>query len=432
MSNQSQLAFLQKLQEELKLRPNYRKEIADYKKHNFTLSRAALNRGIKDMLKLEFPEITEAQIKTIRSAVAPQVTKVIKNTATTIETMAKNTPEGVQLISQTINKVRAVFEATGSNRFAKAYSSYADHLDPLLEAVKVAMTETLGKTTDRSKGEIWQLEHFKFEGILESKVKDSIDNALADETEIDAKQLDEFFRSRGISLRVYRDTSTETMKVFLGSAIANKQEGQESKDRRKKLLEELTKAIETLQTRPDFAFITMKGSDSFKTIKRKKTIKKITDPFKKIKDVKVVTEDIKIKHSRTNKTIVNKTKQKTTSRLKRKNLQKTSRTSPASQPLVLLQQINKRLPEVVARNMEAPRLNYKSGRFASSVRATDVIQTPQGYLSIGYTYMKSPYQTFEPGYKQGSADRDPRRLIDQSMREIASQYAIGRFYTRRV
>lgn len=384
------------------------------------------------MLKLEFPEITEAQIKTILSAVAPQVTKVIKNTATTIETMAKNTPEGVQLISQTVNKVRAVFEETGSNRFAKAYSSYVDHLDPLLEAVKVAMTETLGKTTDRSKGEIWQLEHFKFEGILESRVKDSIDNALADETEIDAKQLDKFFRSRGISLRVYRDTSTETMKVFLGSAIANKQEGQESKDRRKKLLEELTKAIETLQTRPDFAFITMKGSDSFKTIKRKKTIKKIIDPFKKIKDVKVVTEDIKIKHSRTNKTIVNKTKQKTTSRLKRKNLQKTSRTSPASQPLVLLQQINKRLPEVVARNMETPRLNYKSGRFASSVRATDVIQTPQGYLSIGYTYMKSPYQTFEPGYKQGSADRDPRRLIDQSMREIASQYAIGRFYTRRV
>lgn len=432
MSNQSQLAFLQKLQEELKLRPNYRKEIADYKKHNFTLSRAALNRGIKDMLKLEFPEITEAQIKTIRSAVAPQVTQVIKNTATTIETMQKNAPEEVQLLLRTLNKIKAVFEETGGNRFAKAYTSYEDHLDPLLEALKVAMTETLGKATDRSKGKIWQLEHFKFEGVLESRVKDSIDNALADETEIDAKQLDEFFKSRGISLRVYRDTSTETMNVFLGSAIANIQEGQESKDRRKKLLEELTKAIETLQKRPDFAFMTMKGSDSFKTIKRKKTIKKITDPLKKIKDVKVVTEDTKIKHSRTNNTIINKTKEKTTSRLKRKKLQKRAKASPASQPLVLLQQINKRLPEVVARNMGSPKLNYESGRFASSVRATDIIQTPQGYLSIGYTYMKSPYQTFEPGYKQGSADRDPRRLIDQSMREIASQYAIGRFYTRRI
>jgi len=33
---------------------------------------------------------------------------------------------------------------------------------------------------------------------------------------------------------------------------------------------------------------------------------------------------------------------------------------------------------------------------------------------------------------QGSIERDPRRLIDKSIREIAAQFAIGRFYTRRL
>ena len=31
-----------------------------------------------------------------------------------------------------------------------------------------------------------------------------------------------------------------------------------------------------------------------------------------------------------------------------------------------------------------------------------------------------------------SPDRDPRKLIDESIREIAAQMAVGRFYTRRV
>lgn len=101
-------------------------------------------------------------------------------------------------------------------------------------------------------------------------------------------------------------------------------------------------------------------------------------------------------------------------------------------PVHLMSLLNKDLPATVAKNMDSPRLNYETGRFASSVKITDIVQTPQGYPSIGYTYMKYPYQTFEPGYAQGDIDRDPRKLIDYSIREIAVQYAIGRFYTRRV
>jgi len=93
--------------------------------------------------------------------------------------------------------------------------------------------------------------------------------------------------------------------------------------------------------------------------------------------------------------------------------------------------LNQQLPSVVAKNMGDPALNYRTGRFASGVRATDISRTPQGFPSIGYTYQLYPYQTFEPGYAQGDPERDPRKLIDRSIREIMAQYAIGRFYTRR-
>jgi len=98
----------------------------------------------------------------------------------------------------------------------------------------------------------------------------------------------------------------------------------------------------------------------------------------------------------------------------------------------LLGALNQQIPKTVAENMESPRLNYQTGRFASSVRVTDIANTARGFPSIGYTYMKYPYQTFEPGYRQGSVERDPRKLIDTSIRQVAAQFALGRFYTRRV
>ena len=85
--------------------------------------------------------------------------------------------------------------------------------------------------------------------------------------------------------------------------------------------------------------------------------------------------------------------------------------------------------------MGAPRLENRSGRFAESVKVTEITQTRKGYPSVGYTYRRDPYQIFETGTgKEPWADgsRDPRELIDKSIREIATQFAMGRFYTRRI
>ena len=52
---------------------------------------------------------------------------------------------------------------------------------------------------------------------------------------------------------------------------------------------------------------------------------------------------------------------------------------------------------------------------------------------IDYTYMKYPYQTFEPGFAQGSIKRDPRRIIGESVREIAQSIMGDKFlHIRRV
>ena len=66
-------------------------------------------------------------------------------------------------------------------------------------------------------------------------------------------------------------------------------------------------------------------------------------------------------------------------------------------------------------------LNYRTGRFAASAIVETMSQSRQGMITAFYSYMKNPYQTFEPGFKQGSPKtRDPKLLISQSIREIAA------------
>ena len=103
-------------------------------------------------------------------------------------------------------------------------------------------------------------------------------------------------------------------------------------------------------------------------------------------------------------------------------------------PIALLSLINQKLPKTVLANMRLPRLESQSGRFAASVSALDIYKTPRGYPSIGYTYEKEPYGVFEStsGSRFASIERDPRSLIEGSIREIAAELAIGRFYTRRI
>lgn len=100
---------------------------------------------------------------------------------------------------------------------------------------------------------------------------------------------------------------------------------------------------------------------------------------------------------------------------------KASQQSPISlQALVPL--MNQSLPAIIRSKMGiAGRLHNRTGRFSESA---EIVSIDEGL--IGYTYQKDPYAVFEA---QGS--RDPRPLIEQSIRQLARAYMEDRFTFRR-
>ena len=179
--------------------------------------------------------------------------------------------------------------------------------------------------------------------------------------------------------------------------------------------------------------LNMQGSSTLK----EKSAAMVVNKFKGKKGVKVNSKPVKM-HTKT-KVISKGTVSKASVALSAKKLKtakkkEKAKSSAASQPLQLLGLINQKLPETVRKNMQSPALVNRTGRFADSVKVTEIAQTSKGFPSMGYTYQRNPYQVFEEGSKGNwsNGDRDPRDLIDKSIREIAAQFAIGRFYTRRV
>jgi len=94
--------------------------------------------------------------------------------------------------------------------------------------------------------------------------------------------------------------------------------------------------------------------------------------------------------------------------------------------------INMQLAEKIRQNMGSPRLNYRTGRFAKSAQLLTPSVGGTGLVTLPFTYMKYPYQTFEPGFAKGSIDRDPYSLISQSIREIATKLVVAKLRIVRV
>jgi hypothetical protein len=101
----------------------------------------------------------------------------------------------------------------------------------------------------------------------------------------------------------------------------------------------------------------------------------------------------------------------------------TSSSSSAVRPtnLVHLQTLlNSQLADQIKRNMKKPALVNRTGRFAESAKVERLSESRAGMITAFYSYMKNPYQTFQPGFLQGSEKRNPKTLISKSIREIAS------------
>jgi hypothetical protein len=157
---------------------------------------------------------------------------------------------------------------------------------------------------------------------------------------------------------------------------------------------------------------------------------KSSDSYKEFVISTVLTEAAKSKYFKGKKPVMN-TKASTASASK-----KISNAAPKKRSRVsLLTLLNAKLPEEVRKRMTYPRLVNRTGRFANSVRAVSETRTPKGFLSIAYTYQRSPYQVFERTLGRApwnTPERDPRDLINESIRAIAASVMTERFFTRRV
>lgn len=119
----------------------------------------------------------------------------------------------------------------------------------------------------------------------------------------------------------------------------------------------------------------------------------------------------------------------TVSALAKKGSKKASRNTTS--PIALKELIQAQLAERLLSNMVAPALQNRTGRFRRSAQVENVMVGPRGGTEVQYTYMKDPYSTFEPGGKMGSTDRDPRKLIGGTIREIATELTGNKFIRTR-
>lgn len=86
--------------------------------------------------------------------------------------------------------------------------------------------------------------------------------------------------------------------------------------------------------------------------------------------------------------------------------------------------INRRLHDAIKANMGKGNaktiLNYRTGRFARSARVTGLLTDRKGAVQAFYEYMENPYATFaEGGAQQYPRSRDPTKLIEKSIRDVA-------------
>lgn len=191
----------------------------------------------------------------------------------------------------------------------------------------------------------------------------------------------------------------------------------------------------------EFPLLDLKGSPSIKDVARNALIYTVASTLSQNRNTTATPKPRRIVRKKSKTTVTQKGKQKFSGPSPQIAVGAAGARRPKTQrgitsyPLQMIAILNRDLPKTVRNNMREPGLVNRSGRFAESAKVTDVIQTPQGFPSIGYQYARDPYEIFEMGIGTppwATRNRDPRRVIEQSIREIAVQFALGRFYTRRL
>lgn len=141
----------------------------------------------------------------------------------------------------------------------------------------------------------------------------------------------------------------------------------------------------------------------------------------------------KVYKSSSKASLLIKGRTKTTKSSNKENIKLRTKAQVSSINLINL--LNMRLPEEVKKQMIKPSLVNRSGTFANSVRVVELGRSLQGYLTVTYDYKRQPYDVFDPvkgASPWNTPARDPKKIIERSIRSAAKDLIESRFYVRRV
>lgn len=327
--------------------------------------------------------------------------------------------------------------------FQSIKEGYRDLMNELWLDIASYVQELSGvREVEKFKKAAFNLEHKFGETIAERRVGRGISelyNKIKRETGSD-RRTTQVFKELGLEVYLkYISTAEKTItEVFIGSASKNKRQSRKEKEIIEKAKGSLGKAIGTNLATGD-KITSWSGSDDRITIEKKKIVKTFHSSLK-VKNKSSINTDLNLsKTVSKKKTIKKKVKNKPIKKkpitvlTKEKSIPTKSRHRNSAESYISLQALlNSKITKQVTQNMNEPALINRTGRFARSVRITEITPTPQGFPSIGYTYQKDPYQVFEATAPWANGKRDPRQLIDKSIRELAADLIVGRFYTRRI
>ena len=134
------------------------------------------------------------------------------------------------------------------------------------------------------------------------------------------------------------------------------------------------------------------------------------------------------------KVLATKTMSSTRRKSSRRRMTQTASTAANNQGAVALKELlNQVLPDMLLAKMQAPALVNRTGRFRNSAEVTNTMIGPRGGVQVDYTYQRNPYEVFEPGGRLYTPDRNPQKIIGETIREVAQQIMGRKFIkTRRV
>ena len=437
MGDFNQLAYLEDILESIeKKNKKYRELVSNKQTHTLHIRSGDLTHTIRQALQGYEPSVVSDFVNNfVRSEAQKMITRV--NTRIEARIRAEDPSFKVTRQKRTRDHLVAVFHANKekSGIYERIVREYNDDLQIFVNNVVNRSRELDLKLKSEDKGQLFNLAHEDKRGILETQMRINVDR-VSNGYDVDPKVMRNYMNSAKLDVTLIRDTANLTSTVSIASKISNRDDGNDVQNEFRKLKKQLQEDIRKLKQNEVKKIAGLPGSDSFEVIMRKKTIKSLSKAFSKLDNADLTFEDFTVKKK---KTVIKKSVQSKLNKGKNKKVTtKVPRGKPSrrgdTSPVRLMALINARLPETVAKNMGSPRLENRTGRFASSPRVVDVQTTNKGFLSFGYTYQKNPYSVFErtSGSRFASAERDPRDLIDLSIREIAQQLMAGRFYTRRV